>query len=272
MYEIEFKSGSFAEIYQQVNMQFAFCLINKTGDGKTKIKQLHGFVLCRDFLGDALVASNREDGVNIYNFSWNQTTDGKIPSDKTYLLIKYENKEGLQAQLNLLNKIETELSWKKSELINLGVKSENIPVFLVISTKKWISSTVLISIYTMLWRLSGVKQYGGEKIRDYLDVCIDKEKIGKWTNDQGYLKNVVEKAIKFNLDDHIIMFVLKNSNKIFKLPYTEIEKKEKDTDYIHYNNGIVSFITNAASKPKDFKCSRFGDIWQKNLLQLLKKD
>lgn len=263
MYEVFLNNDKgLCEIYQDVDMKFAFCEVEE-GD-KTSVRQLHPWIKCRDFLGDALFASHHGVSYSVYGFSWDGK-DRKVPTDMTYLLIKHESKEELNNNLRLVHSLEKEAGWRQTELIDLDINADG-HVFLLISSKKWVSSTVLISLYTMLWRLASNKIKEGEDIESFLARC---EKGGG--NDATYLKRIREKMKEMKLKEHVFFTIMKNSSSIFEDAYSYAGNE--DLPYtVHDNNGILTIVEKAA----DFLSGKastghFGDKYTKVLADLVKE-
>ena len=68
-----FSDNSLSEIYQQVNMQFAFISPDN--------EQSHTFVLCRDFLHDAVKAYLNKSSCEIYRFRYDYNVNPCIDMD-----------------------------------------------------------------------------------------------------------------------------------------------------------------------------------------------
>lgn len=260
------KNSGLAEIYQDVQMKFAFCRLTKTTPGKAKVEQLHPWILCRDFLGDALFATHHKCGYGIYGFSWDGSKS-LIPTDLTYLLIKHHSKEELLNNLKVIHHFEKTVRWKRTKIVDLNMTHSGKPLFLVISSKKWVSSTPLISLYTMLWRLSPNKIKEDETVDQFIERCSTIS-----GNDGSYLKRIKDFQEKMGLKKHIFYTILKHNRTIFSDCYKYASGDVPGR--VHNNNGILSlvsmansFLTSPGLEPKE----RWGDSYSSALANVIKK-
>ncbi len=154
---------SMNEIYQQTGIQFAFL----SPDGE----QCHPFVLCRDFLHDAVKAHLNENSWTIYGFTYTHgkypaidmtamrmlvrkrifTTEVKKPSDAQAKLVE-KFKADMDYSLRLLNHYEDIGKIPKSGMDETEDSFGN-PVSLFTGSPIWLSNTFFISMYTYLIRL-----------------------------------------------------------------------------------------------------------------------
>src|SRR5258705_10692706 len=78
---------SYSEEGQYHHVGFAYAHL----EGE-KAKQLCGYFVCRDFLGDALFAEEQDKPAKIYGFSWTPSKQ-KIDRDKPRLLLQFSKSE-----------------------------------------------------------------------------------------------------------------------------------------------------------------------------------
>lgn len=151
------------EIYQQTGIQFAF--LSEKGE------QCHPFVLCRDFLHDAVKAHVNKNSWKIYGFEY---IHGKYPAiDMKAMRMVVRKKiftaktsepssaskksiekfiDDMDYSLRLLNHYEDIGRIPKSG-IDETVDPINNPVFIFTGSPIWLSNTFFISMYTYLIRL-----------------------------------------------------------------------------------------------------------------------
>lgn len=260
------------EIYQSISIRFAFCKVDKKPrTSKMVISQLHPWIQCRDFLGDALFATFNKCPYSIYGFKFDGT-EKTVPTKLTYLLIKNSSKEDLERNLKVLHHFEQKVKWKKTKLIDLNTKDGSQPVFLVTSSKRWVSSTALISLYTMLWRLSGVREGSNTGIKDNESVDAFITRCSTLSgNDSSYLKQIKDVYKLLNLKEHPFYTIMRHNRAIFKDSYSYVAGDSPNR--VHNNNGILSLIK-AAKILKDTTSAPTGhwaDQTARNLASFFKK-
>jgi len=248
MYELKLiDDKSMSEIYQSVSIEFAFAKIEE--EEKKTVRQLHPFIKCRDFLGDALYATIHNAPFGVYGFSFDGTKE-KVDRSKMTLLIRYSNKEAITNHLPTMNELEKAVKWKRTKLTDLKHSTSKGHYFLAVSSGCWMRSTSLISLYTLLWRLAAKKRKDKETLKDFLTRCSS---VGD--NDGRYLNSVFANAKKLGSKDPLLT-IMRRSKKIF----TDCCKKyPSDEKYgIHDNNGIVSLFKKAGSSNKSTP-TKFAD-------------
>jgi hypothetical protein len=151
------------EIYQQTGIQFAF--LNADGE------QCHPFVLCRDFLHDAVKAHLNENAWNIYGFEYIYgkypaidmkamrmlvrkeiftTKTAKVSAHSEKLIKKFI--DDMSYSLKLLNHYEDIGKIPKSMIEETKDKLGN-PISIFTGSPVWLSNTFFVSMYTYLIRL-----------------------------------------------------------------------------------------------------------------------
>lgn len=138
-----------AEINQSIVVRMSY--VRKEQDGS--YTQLHNGVKCRDFLGDALWATQQKFKVSIYGFSF----DGKnnpIDLDKIRFVLNFsdtteEVKNNFLNNLELLHEIERK---HKLTLTRVYRVSRSKNKFIVEGSKFWLKSVFNISLYTFLFK------------------------------------------------------------------------------------------------------------------------
>jgi len=206
------KEGGLSEIYQSTQIQFAFLTAPKDGS-----KQCHPFVLCRDFLHDAVRCMIQKNSCGIYGFSYTYGKNPPIDMKRMRMLVTKKGmpekdaetfKERMKHGLKLINHYEGIAGWTKSKLVR--IKDDKRPnVWLFDGPIGWMKSPFLVSMYTFLIRL-------GDKYETIADFKTTEEltskldSVGKLPskngdNDITYIKQCFNKM-------HLIM---KNVDKLF---------------------------------------------------------
>lgn len=187
--ELNFKAGAFSEIYQQTGMKFAFLSAPKDGN-----KQCHKFVLCRDFLNDAVKYTITKKEVAVYGFKYNKDNPPVDLTKMRMLVTKTSEDKELPAKmltsLKLLHIFETRMGLVKSSLFK--VKGDQ-PVWLFVGSGTWVKSPFLVSLYTFLIRLGDklafLEDVTSENVMEKLKVIKEKCE----DNDAGYLNSFLDK-------------------------------------------------------------------------------
>lgn len=248
MYTVELHNTNnhLNEIYQTVQMKFAFC----KPEG-TKVRQIHDFVLCRDFLNDALVASALKIKFNIYGFNFDGN-EKKVPLDKTYLLISSPNKDKIENSLKLLNEIEKQTRTARTKIYPLNVSKAFGDLYLAVGSPRWVKSTVMISLYTLLWRLGNYVKFDGS-LDTFFEGCSSKDGV-----DIGYLIGMKMATNNKNTSlTKTFKEIITRSTRIFAGYLSDEEEfKNLGNMYIHYNSGICTFIE-ATNNPTPNTKSKF---------------
>lgn len=135
-----------SEIYQVIQMQFAF-----TTESKPKVyKQETPFVLCRDFLHDAVRAYATNNPCSIYGFVFHPEYNS-IDLKRTLILVKFSGLDNyIDKIIHLLHLFEKRMRIKRT--VAYGTQEKDI--FLLKGSKSWQASPQFISLYTLLMRVA----------------------------------------------------------------------------------------------------------------------
>ena len=235
-----FNSGkSVSEIYQQVNVQFAFLTSPKEGD-----RQCHDFIKCRDFLHDAVKAHLNKNKWQIYGFVYEHGKNPPVCMEAMNMLVRMpggKSKEKafrnlIKNSMKLLYHYEDMMKVERS-LVTDDYDAQGNPVAIFKGDSIWMKSPFLVSAYTYLIRM-GDKELKFKNntalVKLYKEELAKRQKAGKMDNDMIYLKDIWNK-----LD-----IVLKNVNKLFDLEKNEVDPiyfdKKVQTNTFHNNCGIQS--------------------------------
>lgn len=205
---------SMSEIYQQVQMQFAF--LSSPEDGN---KQCHPFVMCRDFLHDAVKAHLNKNKWQIHGFIYEFGQFPPICMDNMLMLIRIklngnekikakateEFEQSIKRGLKLLHHYEKIAKLSLSVIEKVEDKGKN-PVVIFTGDPIWMSNTFLISMYTYLIRM-GAKEMTFKSNKALMDeyqrVLKEFQKAGKSDNDITYLRdawNKLDIVVKYRKD------------------------------------------------------------------------
>lgn len=172
-----------------------------------RFKQLSGYFVCRDFLGDVLFSEEKNIPIKIYGFCWNPA-DGKIDRDKTRLLLKFSNEkqeEFLIKNLNILNEIEKENDLELTEIS----QSTEAREFLLEGDRRWQSSIILISAYSFL--LKCLTYEIKDSLRD-VQKFAGNEAVMLSGNNYDRLTKILKNLKRFGFDEKSSKFTVSGTN------------------------------------------------------------
>lgn len=134
------------EVHQSLKIKFAFA---EEIDEK-RIRQLHQFVLCRDFLSDIIYFNRTGKRFEIYGFR----SDVAIRDENVGLILRFPTKEvcnNFKNNFDILVNVENVNNMRHShyELV------DDLHVFVKINDIRWISTCLGISLYSFLLRICG---------------------------------------------------------------------------------------------------------------------
>ncbi len=192
-------TGHLSEIYQSTKMQFAFLSAPKDGS-----EQCHPFVLCRDFLHDAVRCMLQKNSCSIYGFRYEYGKNPPIDLKKIRMLVTKKTLEEsaeifqgkMKTGLSLINHYESIAGWRKSKLVK--IKDTGKPnVWLFVGPVGWLKSPFLISMYTFLIRLGDKHEVlsNFETTEELIEKFKEVEKLPRASNDNDlvYIKDCLNK-------------------------------------------------------------------------------
>lgn len=232
------------EIFQKKKIGFSFC--NKEGN---VLKQMFHWVICRDFLSDALVAEEWKIKVNKYDFRYDPAKQ-QIDRDKTRLLLKFYNLEDVEYLLhNLfrLNNIE-----RSNGLLRTTIKKVEEDTYLVEGSKMWLNSTFSLHLYTFLLKVMSYK---------YLDDWNWFEELKEEeTNEGKYARQFIPEFLDV-VGGHLKSLFKKSST---THGYT---KEYQNVTFIHDNGGALTLFRKEA---ENFVSTTTNEYY-KRLVKIIKK-
>lgn len=212
-----------------------------------KYEMIHQPVYCKDYMQDAIAGFLCNKKMTIYGFTYDPKTDIPIYLKKTRLLITdmsfHDLEAHIPASLEFIRQIESEL-----KMIRTNVKKVNeVPdkykktgAFVYDGSPRWMISPPMISLYTLLIRVS-LKHKINTPYMDTINGIIS----GKIDVTQNSDKYQISSAIKG------LQNIIKYSDKIIfnKKPIDNYSKNKKalEVDTMHNHMGIVAFSSDKYS-------------------------
>jgi len=235
--EIEsFPEKSLSEIYQDVDLKFAF--VSRPKDG---YKQCHGFVKCRDFLQDAVCAEFNGSEAAIYGFHYKAGVNPPMSLNKMRMLVKKvpsDSDEIFEEQMSVAEKLlrhyEDMAGWS-SKTMTYGVKRRtNLRLF--VSPKEWVKASHMISLYSLLIRLGayGISFNNDEELQNEYSRLI-KELAGKGK----YERYPIDIKYLLQIKPENINLIIQNTDKLIFEKGAENYPKV-DIYTMHNRSGVVS--------------------------------
>jgi hypothetical protein len=203
-------------------------------------KQCCPFVLCKDFLQDAVYNQVYKTKKSIYGFSFDPSKHEPIDLTKVRMVLAnsqdadFSNK--IPACLDFINQIEACLGIVKTKTIVRECafppkKYKKGGVWYFESNRRWLSSPVMLSLYTLLLRVGFC-----HKIGDTYNVTIERvSSYSSFEYQQG------DRSKLYDSKKGIVRILKKGDKNIF---YKEIEKnypKGISISTLHNDLGIVAF-------------------------------
>jgi hypothetical protein len=193
-------TGSLSEIYQQNKIQFSFLSSPETGH-----MQCHPWVLCRDFLHDAVKAEVNKNKQGIYGFTFTGGTNPPVDLEKMRMLVRHQNvkkakdfQDRIDRALEMIHRFEKIGGLKKSKVMWIEKADTSTPVWLFTGSRRWIRSPFMVSLYSYLIRLGTYDNLVYDKKNTtgkILKETVDKNKSAT-DNDISYLRRHFDKLEK----------------------------------------------------------------------------
>jgi len=141
-------------------------------------KQVNQLVYCKDFMQDALCAVMNQKKMSIYGFSYDPKTSTPIYLKKTRLLVaNWRDKtmpNRIENSIDFIRQIEKALKMSRTQVYsvtNLLPQFKKSGAYVYEAARRWQNSPPLISLYTLLIRVSLVHT-AGQPYTDTIDkVC-----------------------------------------------------------------------------------------------------
>lgn len=242
-------TSNLAQIYSR---GFEFCFISKNNE------QVCPFVLCKDFLHDAIMGIHNNKKVQIYGFKYDPSKDLPVCLDKSKIAIANSQDDNFKNKipkiLGILNQVESELRLKKTkalEISNPPKMYKKCGIFLLEGSNRWLISPPMVSLYTLLIRCGVYHNVKNSWRRTLKDISDQKPQFrdsseGKFIppsgnagcNDYYYLSKA----------QNAIDFIIQNG--YAKIFYKDPKKNYPDVSInsMHGEFGIVGFSNKATER------------------------
>ena len=233
------KPKSLNEDYQSTGIKFSF--VTSPEDG---LLQCHEWVKCRDFMPDAVKALITKTTFSIYGFVYDPNKNPAIDLSKIRVIVSKQNMlpeaaelfhAQMKSALKLLNHYErfAGTSLSRLEKVTLDKPNGYDTVFMFVGPKMWLTSPILISMYTFLIRLGDkqIKFRGRKELIAALKDLNERSKRGGLSdNDARYLGSSWDK-LHLILENREALFPLKNG-------YHDAIFGKFDRGRFHHNMGV----------------------------------
>jgi len=141
-------------------------------------RQVSQLVFCKDFLQDTLCAHYNDKKMSIYGFSYSPKTGLPLYLEKTRILVtNWRDKtlpNRIEGSIDFLNQIEAALKMVKTKIYKvteLPSQYKKAGGWVYEGSKRWMHAPPMISLYTLLIRVS-LSHTVGDKYQDTIDkIC-----------------------------------------------------------------------------------------------------
>lgn len=224
-----------SEIMQSLDMKMAF--VKRQWDGS--YTNIHPFVKCRDFLGDALHAVQDKKKVSIYNFCFDGTKKSMYKR-KLMLAVQFPNTESMTNFTN--NFVFTMGAIKMQSGVDTGYFTYTEDPLTVIITAPvfWQKSVAAISFYTFMLKCCGYRVDNPANMLQ--EVQHTKAEVKSWDGSVR-LQRTIEAGYAQSVSGKINLFIRNIKKLTTKLP-TVHGQDSTNISVIHNYSGFVSVIMN----------------------------
>ena len=284
------KQSPYAQNPQTSSLEFALLKRIK----ENEFTEIHYKVKCREYFGDTLVSAHLNQPMPlIYGF---MLGSNKMTIDETLLslFLDKDNYNHFIRRLPVLNRIEKKMGISLTQFFSVENDSNNWYKIVSVGDKKWSSSPLLISIYTLILRsftYKTNKRTFKTHIKDLINNYSGNDrnaflKINSKIDLEHLLFNI-DKVLKDNpltgIDDLNFKLKVSKNNDSFKNQYsdTDLEYYYNSTQYTvnwniannHFQHGILSFIEKLKFLKLDSNNlnDNIGSQWSQNYYLLLNK-
>lgn len=223
-----------AEIMQTLDMKMAFVKRQKDGS----YTNIHPFVKCRDFLGDALHAVQDKKKVSIYNFHFDGTKKSMYKR-KLMLAVQFPNQETKNIFNNNFPMAMTDLEKQCGVDTGNFLNTTDPLTVIVVAPVFWQKSVAAISFYTFMLKCCGYKVDNPANMLQ--SVQQTKAEVKSWDGTVRML-STTEAAYAKQVNYGINLFV-KNIKKLTARLPTVHGQDTTNISSIHNNSGFLSIIT-----------------------------
>jgi hypothetical protein len=208
-------------------------------------KQCCPFVLCKDYLQDAIYNQIYKTKKKIFGFQYDPSKESPVCLSKAQLVIANSTdrklRQKIPACLDFLNQIEKKLKINKTKIRECESPPNKYSaggVWFFEGSKRWLASPPMISLYTLLIRVGFTHVEGKNYWSTIEDICARKIPPYQY-EDFERLKGSI-KGIERILDQ--------GDRKIFSSDFKVNYPKGLKINTLHNNLGICAFSEGATKK------------------------
>lgn len=190
------KSKSISQVYSS-GMEYALLTDN--------FEMIHQPVYCKDFMQDAIAGFLHKKTMSIYGFSYNPKTNKPLCMKKTRLLIVNASDAEMQskrkASKDFLNQIEKKLKMARTQIYKVKNPSNSYSKcggLVYDGSSRWMFAPPMISLYTLLIRVSMVHTKGKDFMETINNLC-NGSITGYQTSDKSQMSGA-KKALSWILE------------------------------------------------------------------------
>jgi len=287
--QIVTESNYYNQLQQNSEIEWSF--LNRVKGKKNSFKELFLKVKCREYFGGAVVCANLDiDTPKIYGFS---LKDKRLSLKETLLSVSLPKADipNFLEHLPLLRKIEKQMGIKMTRKYSTQHNDADYTKLVLIGDKKWVSSPLLISIYTQIIR-SFTYKTTTTSFKSHIKELITKIAYG---NDVIIFQSIESKGVDLmhlliNIDKVLGDNPLTGLNDAYlrskkssiiveystiSLPITIVGSGQWSISSNHSRHGIGSFLEALSyrrNNKSEYVSKTIGASWSKNYLELLNEE
>jgi hypothetical protein len=218
------------------------CFVVRNG---VSFKQVHPWVLCKDYLNDIVWANINSKKANIYGLEYDPNTSEKISLDKILVAVRdptnlkdfyttrsraggllkaFESKHGFDKTKVFRATVELKKSFNKS------YRYTNSQMCVYESDKRWMLSVPLLSLYTLLLRIGTLynSKMSLEEFYKYIKANFIKISYSQQQNDIRYFETFWEQSSEL---------LLNKGTKLFE--DSAVDNYNEDNIHSIHDNGLI---------------------------------
>lgn len=193
--------------------------------------QCHPWVLCKDFMNDAVWATLHKRRVSIYEFTYDANKHPKVSFSPVKIIVRNKQKKPevfdkeIKKSIKFLNIAERQHGFQESTVERVKFGDTDQRVYMFKCSKEWIHASPMLSLLTLYIRIGCHYPGGGS-----MNKAIKYYKNNVKHNDASYLKQCRKMRL----------LVLKKGLSIFKSRMKDNYPLNDDLHNIHHQWGIVN--------------------------------
>lgn len=225
-----------AELYQSSGYYFSFAS-HANPANPDEVTQCHPWIKCRDFLQDAVRAQLTGDPCSIFGFKFDAAKQPAIDLGKTVLLvardtgIPTEEVERILSVLNYFEKVAGIIPTRALEVDESGQERFK-SIHLLVGSRIWVMSPVLISLYSFLIRVAGCNKVTVPDEKGFLKQMQELSDPNAGDRDKRYLADTWSKLFD--------MVRMRNALFPKKGRFHDMYFKDASVNNFHDHSGIVA--------------------------------